>query len=285
VIGHRSKRGWAIDATAAKVFDAGLDYDLLISLAGTTVSVQVDGAAVVAGIFNAVVVDGKFGTMTRGGSASFDQVTIRTSDPSFRDQSPESMVAATAPPATSASTAYVDESQLAPIVAEAAARWSALIGAPAVNAALQRITFEVVDIKGLALGQTVGNVVLIDHNAAGHGWFVDPTPASDSEFAIKASAGELRAQASSPGLQRMDLLTVVMHELGHVLGFEHHANGAAPDVMTVSLALGIRRIPISASGQGATAATISSEPAQTISAPSTTTISSPPPTGPPGKRK
>jgi hypothetical protein len=204
------------------------------------------------------------------------------------------MVAATAPTAASAPSAFVGEDQLAPIVAEAAARWSALVGSPAVQAALQRITFEVVDLKGLTLAQTVGNVVLIDYNAAGHGWFIDPTPASDGEFTIQASAGELRAQASSVALQRMDLLTVVMHELGHVLGFEHNASTTAPDVMTAMIGLGVRRLPISASGQVATAISapptepISSPPATPISAPAPPPVTSPtppPPTGPPGKNK
>ena len=53
----------------------------------------------------------------------------------------------------------------------------------------------------------------------------------------------------------MDLLTVVMHELGHVLGFEHNASTVAPDVMTHTLGLGVRRLPISVNGQGATATT------------------------------
>lgn len=257
---------------------------------------MIDDQAVVAAVFNAVVVDGKFGTMTRGGSASFDQVTIRTSDPAFRDQSPESLVAATTPSAaTAAASTAITKDQLTPIVAEAAARWSALVGAPSVDAALRKIVFEIVDIKGLALAQTVGNVVLIDQNAAGHGWFVDATPAGDSEFTIRASAGELRAQSSSPALARIDLLTVVMHELGHVLGFHHNTSTAAPDVMTISLSLGLRRLPISASGQGATAAIsgpstapISSPPAAPISAPPPPPVTSPPPpppTGPPGKNK
>ena len=52
---------------------------------------------------------------------------------------------------------------------------------------------------------------------AGHGWFIDPTPALDEEFEPVGSGGELRAVDSALA-ERMDLLTVVSHELGHVLG-------------------------------------------------------------------
>jgi hypothetical protein len=51
----------------------------------------------------------------------------------------------------------------------------------------------VADLGGLALGYTEGRHVWIDSNAAGYGW-------------------------SQGG---MDLRTVVTHELGHVLGFDH----------------------------------------------------------------
>ena len=38
----------------------------------------------------------------------------------------------------------------------------------------------------------------------------------------------------------MDLLTVIMHELGHALGFQH----AAPDdIMGATLAPGVRKLP------------------------------------------
>jgi Ca2+-binding RTX toxin-like protein len=83
VVGHRSKRGWSTDVVATKALSVTTDYDLLVSLVGTTVSVQLDREAIFGHAFNAVVVDGAFGTIVHGGWASFDQVTVKTSDSRF----------------------------------------------------------------------------------------------------------------------------------------------------------------------------------------------------------
>jgi hypothetical protein len=56
------------------------------------------------------------------------------------------------------------------------------------------------------VGWSLNGVVELDATAAGYGWYVDPTPGSDNAF----SGGKPVAG--------MDLLTVVMHELGHQLG-------------------------------------------------------------------
>ena len=42
---------------------------------------------------------------------------------------------------------------------------------------------QVADLPGGLLGEAVGKTILIDRDAAGYGWFVDPTPADDLEFA------------------------------------------------------------------------------------------------------
>jgi hypothetical protein len=73
-------------------------------------------------------------------------------------------------------------------------------------------------------------VIWLDINAASWGWFIDPTPSDDSEFVTPGDQGEQ---------DRMDLLTVLMHEMGHLLGQEHAVDG----VMTDTLATGIRRLP------------------------------------------
>ncbi len=84
-IGHyTAKRGWQYDAVVDRNIKSGRDYQLTVSLKGTTVSVSLDGQVVLGHVFNAVVVDGSFGLMadTEG---SFDDVTVKTDDPAFRD--------------------------------------------------------------------------------------------------------------------------------------------------------------------------------------------------------
>jgi hypothetical protein len=91
------------------------------------------------------------------------------------------------------------------------------------------------DYLGLAL--PAANTVLIDDNAAGHGWFVDPTPLQDKEF-----AGGV-ALAGGPAAGKMDLLTVVLHELGHLAGLDDSigpAQGAS--LMSGTLPAGVRRL-------------------------------------------
>jgi hypothetical protein len=89
--------------------------------------------------------------------------------------------------------------------------------------------------------------VQIDVNAGGFGWFVDPTPGDNSEFAQAVTPADLRASASSPAFGRMDLLTVVLHELGHVLGLgDTSGPGDASGLMAERLSPGERRLLVPA---------------------------------------
>src|SRR5438034_6654684 len=67
-------------------------------------------------------------------------------------------------------------------------------------------------------------------SAASWGWFVDKTPHTDAEFTTPGNQGEQN---------RMDLLTVLEHEVGHMLGKEHEDTG----VMIDTLPTGTRRTP------------------------------------------
>jgi hypothetical protein len=145
------------------------------------------------------------------------------------------------------------QAQLDPIVAAAIARWSAAIGG-SLAGYLQGVVFVVGSISGQALAQTIGRVVVIDADAAGWGWFVDATPADDREFGGAGSDGTARAPQSSAAYGRMDLLTVVMHEIGHLLGFEH-GDAAAGALMQASLEAGVRKLPL-ATAPGSAHATV-----------------------------
>lgn len=246
LIGHRTKGGWFVDATLDYQIEAGVDYNLRVSLKGTTVSLALveDGEnphdlAVLGWAFNAVVVDGAFGLLAVEGEASFDRVTVKTDDPAFLEEGNNLLAAATAPQQPIGADVVLTNEQLAPITEEAKIRWieSGLLD-DSVLSSLATVSFEIADLDGLALGHTNGALITIDVDAAGHGWFVDATPYDDEEFLpVDSSDLVLEAITGSKAAGRMDLLTVVMHELGHVLGFEHTGQEG---VMAETLDAGVR---------------------------------------------
>ena len=131
---------------------------------------------------------------------------------------------------------------LEPVANEAVSRWADCgIGSKRIRT-LQDVEFQITDLPGSTLGLALGNRIWLDTDAAGYGWFVDETPWDDAEFTILGQEGALLADNSSNASGRMDPLTVVMHELGHVLGFEDidSAEGTA-DLMYETLSIGVRR--------------------------------------------
>jgi hypothetical protein len=93
----------------------------------------------------------------------------------------------------------------------------------------------------LALSTPAANRVVVDDNAAGHGWFIDYTPGQDEEFGRIGSS--LLATPGSQAAGRMDLLTVLLHELGHLHGWGELDPSIHPDaLMSLTLGTGTRRI-------------------------------------------
>ncbi len=120
------------------------------------------------------------------------------------------------------------------------ARLQALLGAANINNNVS-VTFS--DLPGSKVGQTTGQSITLDTNAAGYGWFVDSTPADNSEFLPTANPDVWIAKAGSDAAGKMDMLSVLLHEYGHALGMEHSAN--PNDFMAPDLQPGERRLPTS----------------------------------------
>ena len=80
----------------------------------------------------------------------------------------------------------------------------------------------VADLPPGQLGEAYQGSITLDTNASGRGWFV--------EGAKSNLAGQY------------DLLTVISHEIGHLLGYEHSHSDS--DVMASILPTGVRRLPL-----------------------------------------
>jgi hypothetical protein len=78
--------------------------------------------------------------------------------------------------------------------------------------------------------------VTLSADAAGHGWFADGTPLADEEFAPGSPGSPLVALPGSPAAGKEDLLTALLHEMGHLAG---RPDGGA-GLMAAALASGTR---------------------------------------------
>jgi len=81
--------------------------------------------------------------------------------------------------------------------------------------------------------------IQLDVNAAGHGWFIDETPEDDAEFPTQRLGLAADTQGSANG--KIDALTVLMHELGHLYGYQDEVDSVS--LMGATLPPGTRRLP------------------------------------------
>ena len=104
---------------------------------------------------------------------------------------------------------------------------------------LSTLTIEIQNLAGNLLGGALPGAIVLDTNAAGLGWYIDPTPLSDEEF-----PGDNLTALTSPAAGHVDLLTVLLHELAHQLGGTDLDAGEFPNrLLADSLPPGQRRLP------------------------------------------
>jgi hypothetical protein len=83
---------------------------------------------------------------------------------------------------------------------------------------LSDLRYEIADLPGTLLAQFDADLIRVDVNAAGHGWWTD---------------------LALPDPARIDLLTTLAHEFGHALGLEHADDPS--DLMAETLTPGVRK--------------------------------------------
>jgi hypothetical protein len=140
--------------------------------------------------------------------------------------------------------AAVSADALPALIEVAIDRWATTGISAADIETISTAEIQLVDLPVGVVGSTHGGGIYIDFTAAGHGWFVDQSPADNSEFGVFVAETEFAAGTNSPAADSVDLLTVITHELGHLLGFEDVPPAEANhQIMASQLAEGTRRLP------------------------------------------
>ncbi len=141
---------------------------------------------------------------------------------------PTSAAAATSVELSSAvlpESATLTQTDLDRTVTAALVLWEASGLTAEQDALLRSLRFDLADLPGVYLGQAGAGSISVDADAGGRGWFV-------------ATAAPLATDG------RVDLLTAILHEMGHALGLDDTYSPAdRDDIMFGWLAAGQRRLP------------------------------------------
>jgi len=144
------------------------------------------------------------------------------------------------------------QAQLDSIVSAAMARWEATGLTADQLATLRSLKFEVTNLPGTYLGEANGTRIRVDDNAGGNGWHVDASAAGDALFGTVVSATRRYTDPTGAPAGRIDLLTVVLHEMGHSLGLDDsYLQQQRDSLMYGFLTKGERRLPAANQAIGA----------------------------------
>src|SRR5262249_3149529 len=128
---------------------------------------------------------------------------------------PQALQAAGGAQTASPDLRVLSQADLDAVVHGALARLTAAGVSPALVSQLSTAQFRTGDLGGAYLGLAYPdrNQVVISADAAGWGWYVGLT---DSAFTATSPGGPLEALPGTAAAGRMDLLTAVLHEMGHL---------------------------------------------------------------------
>jgi hypothetical protein len=138
--------------------------------------------------------------------------------------------------------------------------------APQHVARLRGVSVEITRLSAGYLGTTAigGSIMYLSDDAAGYGWSIGASSWNPAALARPVAPNEILAGPSTSAAGHEDLLTVVMHDLGHTLGLADLNPIKAPaNLMAETLATGVRRLPYAADVAKIVAAQDVSRPAAT----------------------
>ncbi|WP_375173688.1 matrixin family metalloprotease [Pseudooceanicola sp.] len=215
-IGHYEGNGqWVIDQATTVVtgIDAGADYELVVLISGSTVSVTLDGVIYGSHAFNAVSVDGDSGVIARGGEAAFDSFTLETDDARIAAEIVEALHASV----TGTGGEELETEDADALMDEAIRRLTLTMGLTQSQVAqLESIDLAIGDLDDNLLATYGEGLITLDIDGAGMGYFIDETAQADEEY---DSTGDAVDGSDADG--KYDLLSILMHELGHALNLDH----------------------------------------------------------------
>jgi parallel beta-helix repeat protein len=166
-----------------------------------------------------LTIEDESGTPGKGGAKAWG-ITHLSASAVF---APLSLAQNSVVPATPAApVTMITSSQLAPLVQTAIDYW-AQAGASAIQVnTLKNASIEVASIAGSELGLAGNGKIWIDDDAAGLGW---------------------STSLAAPAANKIDLLTVLLHEMGHLIGLSDIYTQGSNSIMTGTFSPGQRRLP------------------------------------------